>query len=39
MNGDTVVEPPETNDLVTFPDPEIGMIYFFEIIGTYIQKD
>ena len=23
-NGDTVVQPPLTNDLVTFPDPEIG---------------
>ncbi len=23
-NGETVVELPEINDLVTFPDPEIG---------------
>lgn len=25
INGDTLVEPPQTNDLVTFPDPEIGL--------------
>ena len=25
-NGDIGVEPPETNDLVTFPDPEIGRV-------------
>jgi len=24
-NGETLVEPPEINDLVTFPDPEIGV--------------
>ena len=24
-HGDVIVEPPETNDLVSFPDPEIGL--------------
>ena len=39
-NGQTLVEPPEINDLVTFPDPEIGkdFSYIFYILKIFILK-